>query len=317
MNFIVLYNDSSLENNFDEIPVDLSFLISMLILSTLSVISSCGVVGSMVWSKSIRFEGFNLYLIFLLLHNICMCIWQIITKILVLQNGARRFQFECIGTLFVFRMYLVMNFWVNVLMAKDIYYLLTNPIPEGSKLSSRRLLRRLCTVYLLSPVVATMLTFNTKPFIDARIDPKECITISYDTQSEVIRFFLLFMFFGFPTIYVTYIFCMVYMKQLLSRITQHDFLYIFFLRLALLTVFSSAVAIICKMVGFKGICGILVVSEGIFLSLMSLQKKDIWVAVRDTYCCLYRHSNDTDDDEMANDTEATAETTKTQTHSWE
>lgn len=289
MSLLVFYNGTHFQDEFDETTVNINYLICVLVLSSLSAISCCAVVGSILCSKQARAQGFNLYLVFLLMPDICLCAWQIVTKILVLQNGARRFQFECVVGRMVSVAYCTINFWINVLVANDIYQMLKKPIArrDYKPVSSKTLICRVFIVYVLSLIVTIIFTFNTKPFMDLRIDPKECNTKGYDTQTILTGYCLTVFAFGLPPIYHTYVFCIVLKKKLLPPTGVNRFLSIYFLRIMFFSVFFTILGILTMFVRDSAFFLIFLVSQGMIVALMSFQKKDIRIAVRDAFfwCC--------------------------------
>ena len=72
MTWVVFYNGTHVQDGTDMMPVYIDFWdIFASVISALSAIICFVVVGSVLWSKKIQVKGFNLYLVLLLVPDVC------------------------------------------------------------------------------------------------------------------------------------------------------------------------------------------------------------------------------------------------------
>lgn len=290
MSFIVFYNGNHTQDgpNTRQLNSDYDFIIIVLILSFICATFCFIVVCSVLCSGKTRVDGFNLYLVFLLVPDVCQSIMQIIVRSVSLKNNIYYVKNQCIIGCFIMNAYIGSNLWMNVLVAHEIFIMLkhTNQGKRFKPSSPKVVLCRVSIVYSLSIVMAILLTFNTKPLLDTRIDSEHCNPRFYGVRTIVCGYFLVGLAYCSPPMYLIYITFVVYKKNLLPPTGKSRFLALYFLRITIVAIIFTIIAILTSLDDIAEGLIILVALQGIFVSLMSVAKNDIYDAVMGAFCCL-------------------------------
>jgi len=287
MTWVVFYNGTHVQDGTDMMPFDIDFWdISGSVISALSVIICIVVVGSVLWSKKIQVNGFNLYLVLLLVPDVCYNLYYFTHRLIRMQYDVYPFPSQCImGSIFTYA-YTSINFWINVLIAHEIYQMLQDSHQgRRSKPSRGVVLRRVSIVYVLSIILAILWTVNTKPFYDVRLDSRLCTPKPHDTMSSAICYTMISLITAIPCIYIIYITHKVHKRKLLPPSGQSRFIALYFLRISFVTATITCILFITFKFDRIDLFFTLISIEGILVSLMSLQKYDVHEAVIDTCRC--------------------------------
>lgn len=286
---VVFYNGTHVQDGPDNFaPAEINFLeISASVLAALSAILCFVVISSILWSTKTRVEGFNLYLVFHLVPDVCYNLLHIAHRVIKMRYGVYQFPFQCIIINIFGTTYTSINFWMNVLIAHEIYQILDNShqARRFKPSSSGVVLRRVSIVYVLTIILAILGTVNTKPLYDVRLDSRSCVAKPYDTKSTVISYTILSLITVIPCMYLIYITYIVHKKKLLPPSGKHRFIALYFFRIAFVAVFITVTCLVTIAFGRVYIYAILLTIEGIIVSSMSLTKNDVHAAVLDTFCC--------------------------------
>jgi len=289
MPLIVYYNGTHYQDGPDTSPIDhRNFFISIVILAAVSAISCAVVIGSVLWSKKASASGFNLYLIFLLIPDLLFNIRQCIVNILILKAGVFPLKYHCMIGAFTTVSYVMINLWMNVLIAHEVYQMLqhSHQAKRYKPSSPRIVFCRVSIVYIISIIFSMLTLFNT-PLIDGRLDSKNCIPTFFGSgfESFIARYAINVLAHFLPCIYLIYIAVIVRKNNLLPPGGKSRFLALFFFRVAIITVCFTATGLMVILVDSLYIFLVITIIQGILVSLTSLQKEDIYAAVKDTFFC--------------------------------
>jgi len=286
MVFVQFNNGTHIQDEPDPSPNHPIELYIYSVISFLSFFSCSGVVGSVIFSKKTRVEGFNLYLVFLLVPDIFLNVWvviEIINSFIINEYPTRH---QCIiGNMSIFT-YLASNTWMNVLVGYEVFQMLqhSHQARRFKPSSPGVVIRRTLIVYLLSIIAGLLLTFNSDPLLNTSMDSKTCFPKCENELCEIIQSLILFLTSLIPVVYLIYITCVVYRKKLLPPAGKSRFLTQYFLRISFISVLSL-ISIIVSVVFSTNysvyFCSLL----GIIVAVLSLGKRDVKAAVKDIFCC--------------------------------
>lgn len=286
MRLVQFFNGTHILDAVDSSPINRGIDISKLIVSSISAVSCSVIIASLILSKRTRVEGFNLYLVFLLLPDMCFNVWQLITTIVTLNSGYYPSVSICISTSIMYLQYMSSNLWMNVLVTHEIFNLLGRRHADENEApkSNRVVMRQVFLVYVISVTVAVMLTCNT-PLLDMRINSKSCQPSAHSTVGKIFVYIWLACTGVLPSIYLIYITYVVRTKRLLPNSGKFRFLAQYFMRIAIISFIFTIIIPLVMSINIRFYLGIFMLLQGFIVSLMSLAKEDIRKAVKDTMRC--------------------------------
>ena len=298
MNLVVYYNGTHIKDGMESIPITINPLdILLLIMLGLGTIICLIVITSILWSKKARVEGFNLYLIFYLIPDTCFNLQQFIIKLISVISGIWPFPSTTICTLspIVAAIYVIINLWMNVLIAYNTFKLLQYS-HQGKRYhpSSRQVVfRRVGIVYTLATIIGVLYATNMRGFYDVRIDSRTCVTRLNGRLSYIVYYTVAFLCLITPCLYLLYVAFSVHKNKFLPTISSKTrFLALYFFRIAFIACGLTITSLI--LVGlniYHEVFPFVMTTQSIFVSLIAVTKNDIHEAIIDSFCCRLKLSS--------------------------
>jgi hypothetical protein len=289
MALVQFYNGTHIQSDTDpSSQQNWVMLICYLVVSVLSLIACSVVVGSVIYSKKTRVKGFNLYLVILLVPDICFNAITTVDMMEAFIVGSWPRKHQCVLGIISIYSYIGMNSWINVFVSKEIFQMLTtsNQVRRFNPSPRDKVLRNAAIVYLVSITFGVLLTVNTKPIIGTVLDSKTCYPRCQDDLCESIRLVIVLFIAVVPTCCLIYFTFVVYKRELLPPAGKSRFLSIYFLRITILSLLFALAIIIALVVDIGGdLLGFFCVCQGFLVSLLSYSKRDVKSAINDTFCC--------------------------------
>jgi len=296
MPLVVFFNGTHVTDGVNPSPIDRSYTHATFVLAIISSIVCFTVICSVLWSKKTRVEGFNIYLVFLLVPDVFFNIWcAVISKINLNAGVFPSVSILCVISSITLASYVTANLWMNALVASEVYRMLqhSHQARRFEPSTPCKVMRRVLIVYAASILLSMFLTFNTKPLLDTRLDSNRCNIGFYDSHSLIVGYLLVVTAVVPPSIYLIYVTCVVYKNKLLPPAGTSRFLALFFLRISLAALFLTIMALATVALRSVKLLLPFLVVQGIIVSLLSLGKHDVRAAMMDTLCC-YRFTTITD-----------------------
>lgn len=290
--WLVYYDGDRFYNREDVNPflqTNNSVMAWLVVIHGIGAIMCTTVIASILWSKKAVANGFNIYLIFNLIPDLCGDLYRFTTRLLIsrFRISALSFPYPCLLAMIISYSHVVTNLWINALTINEVYKLLQhsrqgkrfNPCPR------RIIIRRVLLIYGASVLVATLFTLNTKPFLDIRIHPDTCTPTPYGKLTSATSYTISGLFTCIPCFYIIYAGLMVRRNGLLPPSGKCRFIALYFSWIAFISCFLAIMVVVITITQTSAELLMIISIQSIIVCLISITKKDIRDAVFDTCFC--------------------------------